>query len=212
MSVPLGWWGDGGVGWRLGAPRAHGWSWRLTGAGRSCRVTWGYCPHRCPGRCRGRWGGRGGGGCGCAGSRGSSWRRVRACRTGGRKGAPAWPLGHPGWGSRVGDKGWDPPADAMSLLTCPWGWEGDTPAPPELLAGGEGPPRTPRCHVTAPEVTGAGCPLAPALPTGDAPWAPSPTLVTGSGVPLGGSLSHQCPGPSTYRQRVPRQRAREERG
>lgn len=80
-------------------PLAHGRSRRLTGANRSCQVTWGNCPHRCPGRCRGRWGGRGGGGCGCAGSRGSSWRRVRACRTGGRNGAPARPAGRPGCGA-----------------------------------------------------------------------------------------------------------------
>lgn len=97
--------GTGGVGWGrwvLGPPRAQGWSGRLTGAGRSCRVTWGHCPHRCPGHPRGRWGGRGGGGCGCAGSRGSSWRRVRACRTGGRNGAPAPPRGHPRSGTRDG--------------------------------------------------------------------------------------------------------------
>lgn len=66
-------------------------------------MTWGNCPHRCPGRCRGRWGGRGGGGCGCAGSRGSSWRHVRACRQEGETGLPRGPWG--GWGTELGARG-----------------------------------------------------------------------------------------------------------
>lgn len=97
-------WAVVGLRWQESqVPLVHGQSWRLTGANRSCQVTWGNCPHRCPGRCRGRWGGRGGGGCGCDGSRGSSWRHVRACRTGGRNKAPARPtgwLGHSAGGQR----------------------------------------------------------------------------------------------------------------
>lgn len=159
-------------------------------------MTWGYCPHRCLGRCRGRWGGRGGGGCGCAGSRGSSWRRVRACRTGGRekRGSRMAP-GTPRLGDTGGGQGLGPPVGATSLLTCPWGW-GDTPAPPELLAGGEGPPRSPRCHITVPRVTVVGCPLGSPLPAGDAPQAPSPTPVTGSRVPPGCPCPASAPAPS----------------
>lgn len=183
-----------GVGWVLGPLRAHGWSRRLTGAGRSCRVTWGHCPHRCPGHRRGRWGGRGGGGCGCAGSRGSSWRRVRACRTGGRNGAPAPPRGHPGSGTRDGTPcGCHVPPDlSLGLGGTPWllqsCWQAARdPALPEVprysSGGGRG-------------GVSLGLPRPPGMPRRPCPQHRCPAA--GS---RGVSPSRQCP--VTYRQRVP---------
>lgn len=120
----------------------------------------------------------------------------------GETGLPRGPWDTPPWGHGCGDKSWDTPPHSphcgchvtpdLSL-----GLRGDTSAPPELLAGGEGPPRSPRCHVTALGVTVAGCPLwDPPPPTWNVPQAPSPTPVTGSGVPPGRPCPASTPSPS----------------